>query len=108
LIDEPHLPGPHSAELFRRLRAWNVSSWRLRGRIDAARSALAELAALADAADGRSRPPIPDVSVHGLADQLQVLAMDAFSTGAEPAQVEAVLARLAAALGLRAGQRGGN
>ena len=88
-------------ETFRRLRVWNLSSWRHADRQRHARAALAELTEMASQADGFRRPPVPDVGVHALADQLEVLSADAVAAGAPREHVEAVLVRLATQLGMR-------
>ena len=99
-MTDPSTPGPQAADLFRRLRAWSVSAWRHGERIPAARATLAHLAVLATAHDGTPRPAVPDVGVHALVDQLQVLVADAVLAGAQSAQVCEVLYRLAGTLGL--------
>lgn len=93
------MPGPQSADLLRRVRAWNVSAWRHADRIAQTRSALQRLADLAGAHDGLSRPAVPDAGVHALADQLHVLVDDALGSGAPAGEVEDILADLATALG---------
>ncbi len=88
-------------ETFRRLRVWNVSSWRHADRLRQTRTALAELAEMASQADMFRRPPVPDVGVHALADQLEVLTADALAAGVPREHVDAVLMELAGQLGLR-------
>ncbi|MET3806672.1 hypothetical protein ABIB25_003692 [Nakamurella sp. UYEF19] len=95
-------PGPHVAELLRRLRAWSVSSWSHGDRIVVTRSALQQLAAKATSADGRVRPLVPDAGVHALADQVQVLADDAIDAGVDLVEVETLLVELGRQLGFRA------
>ena len=68
--------------------------------MDAARAALAELAALASAADGFARPKVPELGAHALADQVVVLTSDALAAGADAVTVDAVLVRLASELGI--------
>ncbi len=87
-------------ETFRRLRVWNVSSWRHADRLQHTRTALAELAQMAAQADAFRRPPVPDVGVYGLADQLEVLTADALAAGVPREHVDAVLMGLARQLGL--------
>ena len=96
-------PGPYAAEFLRRVRAWPVSSWRHGQRQDIAFSTLNALAQLASVADGRRRPAVPGAGLHALPDQLHVLIDDAFTAGADPGQVEAVLRGAAGELGLRIG-----
>ena len=51
------------------------------------RAALSALAGAAQAADGVPRPPVPELALHALADQVLVLAHDAATSGApEPAR----------------------
>lgn len=94
-------PGPYAAEFLRRVRAWNVSSWRHGHREAAIRPALDMLATLAQRADGRSRPAVPNAGLHALPDQLQVLIDDALTAGADPPAVDAVLHEAATTMGLR-------
>lgn len=94
-------PGPQLAEVFRRLWAWNVSSWRHGDRIALTRAALSELATMATQYDRIVRPAVPDVGPHALADQLVVLTADALEAGAPQSQVDAVLLDLARGLELR-------
>jgi len=65
------------------------------------REALHHLAVLADNADGRSRPAVPDAGIPALVDQLQVLTDDALAAGADRNDVRATLGRLAGELGLK-------
>ena len=90
---------PRQVELFGRLRAWNVSSWRHGDRVVIVRETLSALAAIASDQDGFDRPPVPEVGVHALADQLEVLVMDAASAGATSERIDAVLDELAVRLG---------
>jgi hypothetical protein len=94
------LPDWGEDDLFRRVRNWNLSSWRHADRIAQTRSALSSLAAQAATYDGIPRPAVPDVGVHALADQLQVLTMDALEAGVPADEIRTVLARLARDLGL--------
>ncbi|SDO30426.1 hypothetical protein SAMN04515671_0494 [Nakamurella panacisegetis] len=94
-------PGPQLTDLFRRLWAWNVSSWQHGDRIELARVTLRRLAAMASDSDGLARPDVPDVGPHALADQLFVLAADALGSGCSTEAVEAVLLDLGGALRLR-------
>jgi len=89
--------------LFRRLRAWNVSSWRYADRISRTRAALDTLAQLATDYDNVQRPAVPEVGVHALADQLEVLTADAIDSGVPVDEVDAVLSDLAEGLGLSIG-----
>jgi len=91
-------PAPHP--LFQRLRAWNVSSWRHADRVPIIRAALEDLSRLASAHDGIPRPPVPDVGVHALADQLQVLTADALDAGVPLVRVTDMLVQLSRRLGL--------
>ncbi len=59
-----------------------------------------DLSQRAAAHDGHPRPPVPDVGVHGLADQLQVLTADALDAGVPVEEVTVVLGRLTRDLGL--------
>lgn len=77
-----------------------MSSWRHRSRVEDVRSALAQLAVLAGESDGLSRPAVPDAGPHALADQLEVLALDAEQAGAGPDQVQQIFDALSARLGL--------
>ena len=93
-------PDRGADDLFRRVRNWNLSSWRHADRIARTRSALSSLAAHATTYDGIPRPAVPDAGVHALADQLQVLTMDALEAGVPADEVRTVLCRLARDLGL--------
>ncbi len=93
-------PGQPSVALFRRLRAWSLSSWRHGERVGVARGVLARLAAMATEFDGSARPPVPDAGVLALPDQLEVLAVDALLAGVPLAEILDVLADLAAGLGV--------
>ncbi len=93
--------GPEAVELFRRLRTWNVSSWRSGDRIELTRLAIARLAAIASVQDGYGRPPVPYVGVHALVDQLEVLAADAAYAQVPSEHIDGVLVELADRLGLR-------
>jgi hypothetical protein len=77
-----------------------VSSWELDGRTAAARAAVGELAILGWDRPGPT-PPVPDLGPHALADQLEVLLLDAERAGADADQLEQLMAALAEQLSLR-------
>jgi len=87
--------------MLRRLRAWPISSWWHGDRERAARVAAQRLADLAADAAGEIRRIVPDAGMTALPDQLAVLAADARAGGVPADAVEAVLDRLAGALGFR-------
>lgn len=93
-------PGLPSDELCRRLRAWPSASWQHGDRVVRTRRALTELAALAARARGGPAPPVPELAVTALGDQLAVLVADAVRSGAAADDVTAVLADLARGLRL--------
>ena len=93
-------PGPDAQDLFRRIRSWNLSSWRRADRIGITRAALSALAEMASSHDGVQRPEVPDAGIHALADQLEVLTADAIEAGGPTDDVDAVLSGLARDLGL--------
>lgn len=88
-------PGLSADDLFRRLRAWPAASWGHGDRVGHTRAALHRLADLAGRARGRPAPPVPDLDVTALGDQLVVLSADAVAAGVPEEQVTAVLADLA-------------
>lgn len=90
-------PQPPADDLFRRLRAWPVSSWRHRDRLAAARRAAQTLADLAADGEHRSRRVVPELPEFALADQLTVLYRDAQVLDSPAA--DRVLTGLAADLG---------
>lgn len=93
-------PGLSADDLVRRLRAWPAASWGHGERIARTRAALRQLTDLAGRARGRPAPPVPELAVTALADQLAVLLQDAAHAGAAPAEIRPVLADLARDLGL--------
>ena len=93
---------PAAVDLVRRVRRWNLSSWRHANRIARTRFALSTLAERATAHDRIERPAVPDVGVHALGDQLEVLISDALEAGVPADEVDSVLAGLARDLGLSA------
>lgn len=97
-------PGQQFSDFFRKLRARSLSSWDVAGRVPAARRAtmrLAELGWRAEHPADQPVPEVPDLGRHALADQLEVLTVDALRGGAPTAEVSAVLEELAGALHLR-------
>lgn len=102
-MTDPRPDPPYSA-FFGRLRARPLSSWPVGERIAATRAAAARLAALGWTAEGRtpqSVPAVPDLGPHVLADQVQVLVIDALSAGADPVAVHEVASTLARRLAVR-------
>lgn len=93
-------PGLPADDLLRRLRAWPAASWGHGERVARTRAALRELADLAGQARGRPAPPVPELAVTALADQLAVLLADAARAGAPPAEIGRVRTDLSRDLGL--------
>lgn len=85
-------PGPQPDELFRRLRAWGISSWEHGDRAAHLRAALTALAELGD-----GPTVVPALGPWAFADQLEVLYREAAER--DEAAARQVLAALAAALG---------
>jgi hypothetical protein len=97
-------PGSQYSEFFRRLRARPLSSWSLDERATSARRTATQLAALAWTGEHPAEhpmPSVPDLGPHVIADQLEVLAVDAERAGADNAEVRRLMIGLAQKLSLR-------
>ena len=96
-------PGSLYSEFFRRLRARPLSSWSINNRAAIAQTAAAELATLgwAQLHPTGQAPPVPDLGPHALADQLEVLLVEAERTGADPAVLRRLIVDLAQTLSVR-------
>ena len=94
------MPNRDVDELLRRLRARSVSSWSTE-RVAAARDAVQRLADLAADAEGQPRRAVPRLHPVAIADQLEVLAHDATTAGADRRAVAALFGQLAVELAVR-------
>ncbi len=96
-------PEPLYPDFLRRLRNRPVSSWAVSGRVEATRAALDQLALRGFTTElpGHPVPPVPDVGVHALADQLEVLLRDAARAGVKRAELDVLIEELAGVLGVR-------
>jgi len=91
------MTGPDVDDLIRRLRARSVSSWSPE-RVATARDAVQRLADLAADAEDQPRRAVPRLHPMAIADQLEVLAVDATTAGADREAVAALFGQLAVEL----------
>ena len=94
------MPNRDVDELLRRLRARAVSSWSTE-RVAVARNAVQQLADLSSDAEGQPRRTVPRLHPVAIADQLEVLARDATTAGADHLAVSALFGQLAVELAVR-------
>ncbi len=95
-------PGSQHAELIQRLRAKPPSYWEFGDRRTILRQCLAALVGLTAEAGGMPALSVPDIGVHGLADQLAVLIRDAHEAEVSTERVDQLVAGIAGSLGLSA------
>jgi hypothetical protein len=95
------IPSDRDTDLvIRRLRARTVSSWSPE-RVALARDTVQRLADLAADAEGQPRRVVPALHPVAIADQLELLAHDATTAGADQRAVAALFGQLAVELAVR-------